>query len=273
MGSGSALPSEQATLHFAGPADTPLRFAGPPKGLTGTVPLINHGTEKRKIQSIAVKSDRLLGEARQPLREMPFYARLYGGEQASVAAKLVLDPRTPPGTYDLELTMGSKTLAATAYVTEVVDLRANPLGITILAGKATSYTRTFVIENAGNVPLPTGAQCDEPLFEASDLFSSFLVGLAKGDRHSAESMAKGFLREWADLAAGTLTIKREATILEPGEKRTINVEFQLPSSLKPLHHYRTNLQLYNAAQTVDIYTTAAFGPNKAKTKQTGGSQR
>jgi hypothetical protein len=86
-------------------------------------------------------------------------------------------------------------------------------------------------------------------------------------------MTRGFLSEWASLAGGTLAIKREATILEPGEKRTINVEFQLPPSLKPLRHYRTNLQLYNAAQTVDIYTTAAFGPSKAKTKETGGSQR
>jgi hypothetical protein len=260
---GNTLPAEQAAVHLAGPDDTRLRFSGPPKSLTGTIPLINTGSEKQKVRSVAVNSETLLGAARLPLREMPFYARLYGGEQASIPATLVLDPQTAPGSYDLQLTVGARTLAATAYVSEVVDLRLDPTQITILAGSATSYTRTLVVENAGNVSLPTGAQCDAPLFDSFDLVSTFLIGLNKGDRQSAESMAKAFLNEWADLKAGTLVTKRKAMVLAPGQKLAVDVEFQLPADLKPLRHYRASLQLYNATLSVDIYTTVKAG---SKTK-------
>jgi hypothetical protein len=256
---GNALPSEQATVHLAGPEDTRLRFSGPPKNLTGTIPLVNTGSEKQKIRSVTVNSDKLLGPARLPLREVPFYARLYGREQVSVPATLVLDPQTPPGSYDLELTVGARTLQATAFVSEVVDLRLDPDQITILAGSATSYTRTLVVENAGNVSLPTGDQCDAPIFDSFDLVSTFLIGLNKGDRKSAESMAKAFLNEWADLKAGTLVTRRQAMVLTPGQKLAVDVEFQLPADLKPLRHYRANLQLYNATLSVDIYTTAKAG--------------
>jgi hypothetical protein len=254
VANGSTLPSEQSTVHLAGPEDTHLRFSGPPQALTGTIPLVNNGSEKQKIRSIAINPGKLLGAARLPLREIPFYARLYGGEQVSVPATLVLDPQTPPGSYDLEITVGARTLPATAYVSEVVDLRLDPVEITILAGSATSYTRTLVVENAGNVSLPTGAQCDAPIFDSFDLVSTFLIGLNKGDRRSAETMTKAFLNEWADLKAGTLVTKRKAMVLAPGQKLAGDVEFQLPADLIPLHHYRANLQLYNATLSVDIYT-------------------
>jgi hypothetical protein len=72
-------------------------------------------------------------------------------------------------------------------------------------------------------------------------------------------MAKGFLREWSDLQAGTLLINREPKILRPGEKAVIDVEFQLPPDLKPVRRYHTNLRLYNATLSLDIYTTGKVG--------------
>jgi len=269
---GNTLPSEPASVHLAGPEGTRLQFSGPPGSLTGTIPLVNSGAEKQKVRSVAVKSDQLLGAARLPLQEFPFYARLYGGEQASIPATLALDPQTPPGSYDFEVTVGTRTLPATAHVSEVVDLRLDPTEITILAGSATSYTRTLVVENAGNVPLPTGAQCDAPIFDSFDLVSTFLIGLNKGDRQSASSMAKAFLNEWADLKAGTLVSKRKPMTIAPGQKLTADVEFQLPTDLKPLRHYRASLQLYNATLSVDIYTTAKAGSSAKTGKQEASEQ-
>jgi hypothetical protein len=69
-------------------------------------------------------------------------------------------------------------------------------------------------------------------------------------------MVKGFLNEWADLQAGTLVIHRSAVTLHPGDKMTVDVDFEMPDGLKPLRHYYANLQLYNALLGVDIYTTA-----------------
>jgi hypothetical protein len=266
---GSASPVERHTVQLASREGTRLHFSGPPSGLTGTIPLINTGPDKQKIRTVAVNTEKLQGPARLPLREFGLNARLYGGTQANVPAMIVLNSQTQPGKYDFEVTVGGRTLPATAHVSEVVDLRINPNQVTILAGPNTSYKRTFVLENAGNVPLPTGAQCEAPIFDSFDLLSSLVIGLHKGDRASAESMAKAFLNEWADLQAGILVTRRNPIVLRPGQKTAVDVEFQLPPNLKPLRHYRANLQLFDATVGVDIYTSLNYGSKrKSKLKNT-----
>jgi hypothetical protein len=259
MGATGNTPLSQQAIQLAGPEGVRLFFSGPPRALTGTIPLVNSSPDKQKIRSVTVSAGHLLGVAGLPLREFSFYAKLGPGEQANISGKIMLDRRTLPGSYDIKITVGSRTLPATVYVTEVVDLRMQPRQITILAGSPSSYTRKFIFENAGNVDLPIGAQCEVPLFEPLDLASSMLIGLHKADKTSAESMAKGFLREWSDLQAGMLLVNREPKILRPGEKAVIDVEFQLPPDLKPVRRYHTNLRLYNATLSLDIYTTGKVG--------------
>lgn len=256
---GNTLPPENEAIQFASPDDAKLFFSGPPQHLTGSIPLINTGSDKQTIRSISVNAGDLKGQAQLPLREIPFAARLHPNQQVTIAGAMAVDPRTPPGSYEIEVKLGSRTLPATVHVTEVVDLRMEPGEITILAGSAGSYTRRFVIENAGNTDLPLGARCDAPVFDSFDLVSSMLIGLHKADKASVESMTRGFLREWSELQAGTLVVNREPIILRPGQKVAADAEFQLPPELKPLRHYQAQLQLYNATLSVDIYTTAKTG--------------
>jgi hypothetical protein len=246
----------QEAIQFAGSDDARLFFSGPPQGLSGNIPLVNNGVEKQKIRTIAVTAESLHGPASLPLTEIPFYAKLYPGQQASVAGMIALDAKTRPGKYEFQVTLGGKTVPATAQVAEVVDFRITPGSITILAGKAKKYTRQFVIENAGNVDLPTGSKCECPIFDSFDMITGLLTGLHKADKTSVETMVKGFLDEWADLQVGTLVITRSPVTLHPGDKTTVDVNFELPDGLKPLRHYYANLQLYNAILGVDIYTTA-----------------
>jgi hypothetical protein len=265
----SRPPVPQQAIQFAGGEDARVFFSGPPQALTGNIPLINRGVEKQKLRSLAVSSERLQGVASLPLEEIPFYAKLYPGQQANVRSMIVLDSTTPPGSYEFQMTVGDRTVPATVQVAEVVDLRVTPASLTILAGGPKSYKRQFVAENAGNVDLLTGAQCEAPIFDSSDLVTGLLVGLRKADKTSVEAMVKGFLDEWAEIEAGTLIVKRPAIVIHPGEKLTVEVEFVLPDSLKPLRHYHANLQLYNANLGVDIYTTARAGTAKAGTQKAG----
>jgi hypothetical protein len=259
----SRPPQEQA-IHLAGPENSRLFFSGPPAALRGTIPLINSGADRQKIRSVAVHAGALMGAAGLPLREFPFYARLGPGEQANISGRIMLDRRTPPGDYDVKITVGSRTQAATVHVTEVIDLRVQPRQITILAGSSNSYTRKLIFENTGNVDLPIGAQCEVALFESLDLVSSMVTGLHKAEKTSAESMVRGFLKEWSELRAGTLVIRRDAKTIHPGQKLAVDVEFQLPPELKPTRRYHTNLQLYNAPVSVDIYTTAKVGSAQSR---------
>jgi hypothetical protein len=250
--------TQQHAIQFAGSAESRLVFSGPPQALSGRIPLINTTGDKQKLRAFPVKAKDLQGPAELPLREVPFFVRLAPGEQASVPGSFSLDPSTPPGTYEFDIEVGAKSVAVTAFVTEVVDLAMQPESITILAGSAKSYKRQFVAENRGNVALPTGDRCEAPLFDSFDLVGSMLTGLRKSDKTSASTMVKGFLQQWSELEAGTLVVTREPMILRPGEKVTVEAEFHLPADLKPLRHYRSSLQIYNATLAVDIYTTATI---------------
>jgi len=230
----SSLVPEPPAIEFAGLADERLFFSGPPGRLTGSIPLINTTPTRQKLRSLEVNGGDLMGSARVPLRDFPFSVRLSPGEQASVHGVIALDSRTPPGSYEIEVRIGSRMVPATAYVSEVVDLIADPPALTILAGSDNSYTRKVTVHNAGNVALLSGTRCETPIFDSFDPVTSMLIGLHKADRKSNETMIKSVLDEWADLQAGTLVITRDPLVLRPGQTEMVDLEFQLPAELKPL---------------------------------------
>ena len=102
-----------------------FRSPARPDALTGAIPLINETDTKLKLRSIGFRLATLKGPAGLPLGEVPFYATLYPGEQANVPATISLDPSTPPGEHQFELTIGKQTVAADALVEEVIDLRVD----------------------------------------------------------------------------------------------------------------------------------------------------
>jgi hypothetical protein len=248
---------------LGGAEDTKLVFSGPPQALAGRIPIQNTTADKQKIRSIAVSGEALRGPAQLPLNEISFAARLAPGEQANVPGSIRLDPYTPPGAYDFEVTLGSKTLPATAFVNEVVDLRVQPDAITILAGNSYTYKRQFIAQNQGNTTLALGARCEAPIFDSFDLVSSMLIGLRKASTsNDSKAMVTSMLQEWAGLQAGTLVVTRDPIILGPGQSITGEATFELPRELKPLREYHVSVQLYNAIIFIKIYTSATFGADQ-----------
>lgn len=263
MGSeGSDLISQASPIEFAGAENARLFFSGPPGRLTGSIPLVNTTESRQNLRCLEVNGGDLMGSARKPLRDFPFTVRLSAGEQASVRGVIALDSRTPPGSYEIEVRIGSRIVPATVHVSEVVDLIAHPGSLTILAGSESSYTREVTVHNAGNIPLLSGTRCETPIFDSFDPVTSMLVGLHKSDRKSNETMVKAVLDEWADLQAGTLVIHREPLVLRPGQTEVVDLEFELPPELKPLRHYKASLQLYNAVLNLEIYTSAKIAGKK-----------
>jgi hypothetical protein len=244
---------QQQAIELAGPKDVRLFFSGPPKAVTGTIPLVNPSANKQRIRAVAVSAGHLKGVTGLPLRELSLFVKLNPGERANVSGTIRLDRQTPPASHEIEITVGSRTVPATVDVTEFVDLRIQPGEITIVEDSRSSFTRKFIVENVGNVAMRIGGRSEAPIFDSVDLVSTLLTGLHKADKASAESMAKGFLKEWSDLQAGTLAINWETLVLRPGHKQVIDVEFQLSPDLKPLRQYNANLQLYNATVSMEIY--------------------
>ena len=261
----------ERSLQLAVAANTRLSFVGPPRGLTGAIPLINETDTKLKLRSIGLKSATPKAAARLPLGEAYFFARLYPGEQATVPATISLDPSTPPGDYQFELTIGKRSVAVDAHVEEVVDVRVEPSQISILAGSETTYARTLILENAGNVDLPIGAESIAPVYDSQDIACVLVPAINESDRSSLEAMLRNMLGSIGDLQAGTLVTRHDPIVLHPGQKLTVDVSVNLPGKLKRLHHYFAHLQLYNATVLVDIYSTENHGPSsttRSKAKET-----
>ncbi|HEX4136315.1 MAG TPA: hypothetical protein VHY84_17000 [Bryobacteraceae bacterium] len=253
--------ADAAGIEFAGASDSRLIFSGPPGRLQGVIRLTNPTASKQTLRSLTVNADQLTGAAGLPLAEIPMLARLNAGQQAAIRSTIALDAHTPPGSYPLTITVGSRAIPASAFVTEVVDFRIQPDEVTILAGADSTYEREFVIENAGNVPLPLGERCEAPLVDSIDLPTAMLVGLHKAAKLDAKGQVESWLREWGEREGGMLVVLRDPIILGPGQKMTAKARFQLPE-LRPFRNYQATLQLYNGSLSVSIYTTKKSGSQK-----------
>jgi hypothetical protein len=255
----------EPTIQFADPGGKGVVFSGPPKMLRGDVRVMNTGNQKLKMTSLPVMTETLLGPAALPLQNLTVGARLQPGEQAAVKSTIQLDSRTPPGTYEFKVDIGGMTVPATAHVTEVVDFRMEPAAVTLLAGAETSFEKTFVIENAGNVPLPIGERCEAPLIDSIDLKTSMLRGLHSAVDGELKEKLNSWLTDWGERSPGTLVVLRDPIVLSPGNKIAVKAVFELPQDLEPYRCYTADLQLYNASLSVTIYTTRkAASANKKK---------
>jgi hypothetical protein len=258
-------------IQFADAGASGVVFSGPPKMLRGNIPLVNNSDQKLKMTSLPVTTDTLRGPASLPLQNMAVGVRLLPGEQAAVSSTIQLDPQTAPGTYNFSLDISGTSVAATAHVTEVVDFRMEPTEVTLLAGAETSFERTFVIENAGNVPLPLGERCEAPLVDSIDLRTSMLRGLHDAGDAELKEKVNAWMADWGKRIPGMLVILRDPIVLSPGNKITAKATFQLPKNLEPFRCYTADLQLYNALLSVTIYTTRNVnaGSEKRRGNQNG----
>jgi len=259
-------------IQFAddGSGNATVVFSGPPQRLRGNLRLINPSEGKLKLTSLSIETEGLLGPARQPLRHMTVGARLSPGQQALIPSMLQLDPQTAPGSYDFKVNIAGQSVQATAHVTDVVDFRMEPTSVTLLVGAEKSFERTFVIENAGNIPLPLGERCEAPLIDSIDLETAMIASLREALEDELKVKLDALLDGWGRRSGGMLAIVREPIILRPGQKITAKATFEVPEDLKPFRSYHADLQLYNATVSVDIYTTRKAGLNDAKTSRTRG---
>lgn len=264
--------SDPQAIQFAGESNgsAAVVFSGPPQRLRGHFRLVNPSGQKLKLTSLPIETEGLMGSARLPLRSVSVGARLSPGEQALIPGTLQLDPQTPPGSYQFSVNINGQSIPATAHVTDVVDFRMEPASVTLLVGAETSFERTFVIENAGNVPLPLGERCEAPLIDSIDLESAMLTGLHEALEDELKLKLDAWLNEWGRRSGGMLAIVRDPIILRPGQKITAKATFELPEDLKPFRCYHADLQLYNATVSVDIYTTRKAGSDEPKTPRKRG---
>src|SRR5215472_12231061 len=132
-------------------------LVGPPGHLQGEVHLRNAGPRKVIVREprIRTRAAQLVAlhdqaeEATWNLRRMI----LRPGQARRIPISLELDPRTPPGVYEVEIDVLGQRRPLTVHVTELVRLAMAPDEVVVENHPGKTVTKTVVLTNRGNVPV------------------------------------------------------------------------------------------------------------------------
>ena len=245
-------------------ADEPLVFYGPPDQLHATLRLKNQTKEKIKYVTVDIHADKLVGAAGEPLRGVPLPTRLYPGEQRESTVTFALDSRTPPGTYEAQLTIGGQAYPAVFHVVQNIDLRVHPEVVSIYIEGEREIQSPFVAENAGNVPLRLGVRCMAPLVDSMEIRTSLRKGLAQACADEKTDTIRSLACAMSEQQVGLVEFVRPTVTLQPGEIHAGTATIIVPDDLRSFRRYTADVELYNAIGRLDVYTGDLDSPPPKK---------
>lgn len=284
---------QSATWSFG---QRPCVFVGAPDACFGFVPLRNTGAARGKLKRLPVRFDAQSALPTQAIarRRLPpdgaahtqalLFAKLGAGEERDVRAQLLLDPATPPGTYQATLdTLKGQTLPASVRVYERRMLVVAPAQIELSVRPGASISLDVVAKNLGNVAVPI---VERPILQ-------FL--LERGAGHYLHAAAKEHGKEgyepvlddfFARLSAAEptparATITSGAGSLLPQESRALTLQLQVPSGVGKGRSQRVSVALGDASLRLILHvergephaTEAEAEPEPNPASRAGASAR
>ncbi len=253
-------PDRPASLVLAHGDDDPPVFYGPPSSLQGNLRLTNPTAEKLKLLQLPLSAPGLAGLARAPVGELQLGARLRPGEQGAAPATVALDPRTPPGEYRAEVALGGRSQPVVLQVVEHLDLRVQPGVVYLYTEGERTFTRRFVVENAGNVPVRLGGRCAAMLVDVVEERAALRDSGARACEDPDSDALRELLCAWSRQQVGLVFLDRPDETLQPGEIRAGDATIILPDGLQSHRRYEVYLELYNAGVLLDVTTGRLADP-------------
>jgi hypothetical protein len=90
-------------------------------------------------------------------------AIVQAGVERRMPLRARVAPHTPPGTYEVEVTIGGTTLAAQVEVVEEIELSFSPTSVVVDGVSGAAGSASVMVTNRGNVPLPISRLGPTPL--------------------------------------------------------------------------------------------------------------
>jgi hypothetical protein len=250
------------------PADRTLTLSGSTGALRIPLALRNSSAEPLQLAEVSLADVRLAGGG-APLRTQPAPIQLSvaGNGVTRAQLRLRLDPATPPGRYEGEVTMaGLRRTVAIDVLPEVkLGIRPAPVVVDAAAGPEQRFTVAF--ENRGNVPLTIDLTGDYPLGEEVPIAPDRIdKGSAAGNPLAAifdRVIGRAPAPTLVPFGALKLAMPGGPELLQPGEARTAQVSVSLPKDLSPIARYHLFAPLY-AVDLHIVVVTGAKPPIPAK---------
>jgi hypothetical protein len=225
---------------------------GTPRHLRGELDVANDGS----TAVVALPTDTAAVEGNVVRFSNPAGAIVAPGSARRVRLNASLDPTTAPGSYEIELDVGGRTLAATVEVIEQVALSLSPSSVVVDGVTGAAGTASVLASNVGNVPLaisqvgpaPLGldgqrATLLDRLLGRETVVSSPTTVVNVHVHTGEETPGEEEEEEEPPLVTGTLAIPVE---LQPGETRRLEWAFEISGELEPGRRYRALAPCYTA---------------------------
>lgn len=257
-GSGQGQPA------FLVDAEEPLVLAGPPRAVRGEFRLQNPTAEKMTVREAVFRGGTMTGRrAKQhadiaALPESGLVMRrvvMRPGQSRPVPVALELDPRTPPGTYQAELTVNEQRRNVVIHVTEDVALQIAPNELVLTNRPGEKVKKTVVFTNVGNVPVHIRSLgtvvLDEELVHCRALRGALSdVGDTMKDLDEfAAALGKRYKQLYETLA---IRVQNTAATLAPGETQAIDITVTLPEKLEARSRYTGYAAISTSSLTFTI---------------------
>lgn len=230
-------------------ASQPLVLTGPPGAVSGEFHLRNESEEKLRVTGAmlrpAVRGGKaglrsrlasLVSDDGMALRRIV----VRPGQSRPVPVALALDPRTPPGTYHMDLTVEDQVREVLMHVTEHVSLRISPDAVVLPNRPGETVKKTVVFTNDGNVPVAVRSIGTIVLDDELASCRALRGALADvGDSMTtldefASALGKRFKALYDTMV---LKVQNEAITLEPGQVEPVTFAITLPDKLDTRARY------------------------------------
>ncbi len=230
-------------------AEQPLVLSGPPGAVSGAFQVRNAGSEKMRVAGARLRPSASGGKMSMRSRlattlqdEGVELRRIIvrPGQSRPVPVALALDPRTPPGTYHLELQVQDQLRAVLMHVTEHVSLRINPDTIVLPNQPGGKVVKHVVFTNDGNVSIDVRSIGTVVLDDELASCRALRGALSDvGDTMTTlDEFAAALGKRYKSLYdAMVLKVQNPVATLEPGETESVKLTITLPDNLDKRARY------------------------------------
>ncbi len=228
------------TLHF-GPE--PIVFVGEPRRCVGLIRVQNRHAHAVTLNELRLRTEAPIaagGCSERGRIDVALSATVCAHATQELRVSLRMQPGTPPGSYEAELTPAEgRCVPVSIHVLECRRLRLSPASFSVSHEAGATFNVRFSAQNLGNVALDIPTRAALELHDGELDWTDHFHGAARahGDEgHNA--FLDAFVKKLAhaEPPLGRAKIVKGAGMLAAQESRVIEAELALP---KKLHNGRT----------------------------------
>ncbi len=237
---------------------SPPVLAGTPRRVRGHLEIENRGDQDVLLTSVEVAGGPVETARPGAAGVVPVMRALPAGRSTRVPVRLRLDPFTPPGRHEVELSAGGARTTAVVEVAENPRARISPPSLAVRGSPGATLIQPIVVSNLGNVEIPLDRLGAVTIEDRGGVCRSLEGALRKEGEKGYQAVLDEAVREIARTRVGQMRVRAgDGTAVQPGETRAVDLELRLPADLSAGRTYVGLVRLVGASLLVEVTAVGA----------------